>query len=149
MAIADIRSCRRSPQWNVISILMPALGFLVALLSWVSGFLEMLGVGSHPMNQGAAALAVWFGFGPPGAVAAIIAWLRSERLRGITAAGFVVNALLAGGFLTLGGFAGDSRNHLLPYVALACAALVIIGYIWPGARNKAVGDSRSRSPESC
>jgi hypothetical protein len=147
MAIGDTRNCRQAPQWNVISVLMPALGFLVALLSWLSGLFEMLGVGSHPMNQGAAALAVWFGFGPPGVVAAIMAWVRSERLRGMTAAGFVVNALLAVGFLTLGGFAGDSRNQLLPYVALACAALVLLGCMWP--RRAALGGSRNCSPGGC
>jgi hypothetical protein len=110
---------------------MPALGFLVALLSWLSGLFEVLGVGSHPMNQAAAALAVWFGFGPLGAVAAIIGWLRSERLRGITAAGFLLNGPLAVGFLVLGGWAAEFRDHLAPYVALACAALVAGGFFWP------------------
>src|SRR5690242_12163080 len=101
MAIADTRNYRQSSRWNVISFLMPALGFLVALLSLSGGLFEARGVGSHPMSEAAAALAVWFGFGPLGAVAAIIAWVRSERRRGITAAGLLLNGSLAVGFLVL------------------------------------------------
>jgi hypothetical protein len=135
MATAD--SLRQSPRWNVISVLMPPLGFLVALLSWLSGLFETLGVGSHPMDQGAAALGVWCGFGPPGLAAAIIALVRREQLRGITAAAFVLNGPLAVGFLTLGGSAGDARDHLAPYVASACAALVFVGVAVRGASASA------------
>ena len=78
MATGDIGNRRQPPRWNVISVVMPALGFLVALLSWSRGLLETLGVGSHPMDQGAAALAVWCGFGLPGIVAAVISLVRSE-----------------------------------------------------------------------
>jgi len=110
---------------------MPALGFLITMLSWSSGLFEMLGVGSHPMDQGAAALAVWCGFGLPGVVAAVISLVRSERLGGITAVALLLNGLLALGFIALGGFAGEYRNDLAPYAALVCAALVLFGIFWP------------------
>jgi hypothetical protein len=131
MAAGDTQSGRGSSRWNVISALMPALGFLVAVLSWIGGVLEMLGAGSHSMDQGAAALAVWCAFGLPGIVAAVISLARSERPTGTTAVAFLLNGLLVVGFFLLGGFAGEHRDHLVPYVVLACAAVVIIGSFWP------------------
>ncbi len=136
MGSGDIRSRRPSPRWNLISLMMPAFGFLVAWLSWVSGLFEMLRVGSHPMHQGAVALAVWLAFGPSGAVAAIVSLLRSEQLRGITVTALLLNGLLAVGFLALGGFAGDARDSLLPFVALACAALGLAGFFWSPAGHQ-------------
>jgi hypothetical protein len=126
---------RQPARWNTVSTCMPFLGLLFAMgllfaLASTDALGQMLGI-SHPAAVVAAALSFWLGFGVLGLVAAVFALVRAERLWGITLVGFLLNAPLALVFVLWdGGWAG-SLHFVMQCVLLACAALLLVGFLWP------------------
>jgi hypothetical protein len=101
--VADGRDeLRRQPaRWNVVSVCIPFSGVLCGPLLGMFVFDRLRGGNSyHPMELIAPALLGWLTFCAVGLVATSMALLRNERLWGLTAFGFFLNALpfLAWGF---------------------------------------------------
>ena len=90
---------RPSPRYNVISVGMPFLG--VAALFW---FFSVIGASGHWYLtwQGPAALAILTCPVLAGIVFASMAWVRSERLWGLTILGFFLNLPLPAALLLAG-----------------------------------------------
>src|SRR5262249_38077194 len=89
MATGAVRRNRR-PEWNLVSFCVPLLGFVVGCLIGV--ILRDTGSGrSEALKDG---VRVWFAFCTAGVVVAIFAFVRAERLWGVTALGFLLNFFL-------------------------------------------------------
>ena len=90
---------RPSPRYNVISVGMPFLG--VAAVFWFLGIIE---AGGHWYMtwRGPAALAILTCPCVAGIVFASVAWVRSERLWGLTILGFFLNLPLPASLLLAG-----------------------------------------------
>lgn len=84
-------SIPRPPRWNLVSISSPFVGLLCGVVVYAESE-------GHPLfgPGGLRGILVWTAFCVFGLLAAGIARSRSERLRGVTTAGFVLNAILPG-----------------------------------------------------
>ena len=92
----------RRPCWNIVALLAPFAGLLCGI---VVGAARQGVVGRGPWAEGIMwGVLVLAGFGAAGLLAASIAWVRVERLWGITLLGFILNTPLALGFALFGGW---------------------------------------------
>lgn len=80
----------RPARWNVISACTPFVGFLGGLVVGTAG--QGVLWHGHPAEGLGWGVAVWAMFSVFGLVAATLAWVRAERLWGITAFGIILNA---------------------------------------------------------
>jgi hypothetical protein len=71
--------------WNVISLAAPIVGFACGVVA---------GLSAPHFQWFYRGFLVWLGFGVAGLLGGVIALVRAERLRGITLAGLILNALL-------------------------------------------------------
>ncbi len=83
----------RPARWNVVSVLVPLVGLLCGPLLGIVVFHVLKHGSYHPMEMAWPAIVGWLAFCGCGVVAAGIGMLRSERLWGITAFGFILSAL--------------------------------------------------------
>jgi hypothetical protein len=79
----DANGSRRYAIWNFVSVSAPFVGLFC-------GVCAALAFGSH--FHWDCGFYVWLGFGVAGLLAALIALVRAERLRGLTVIGVIVNA---------------------------------------------------------
>ena len=102
MATDSTQGTQRSARWNVISVCIPFVGFVVGVVVGAGGR-DVLWDG-HPMDGVMWGFRVWFGFCALGLLSALIAIVRSERMWGVTLVGFLLNVPLLGlSSLFLGG----------------------------------------------
>ena len=90
---ASRSSSGRAPRWNIISLALPGIALALGLVALAA---SSSGRGDNAGALGSALLLL-FGVGAAsalGAIAAVVALARGERLSWLTVLGFVVNGIM-------------------------------------------------------
>jgi hypothetical protein len=92
---------RAAPVCNAISLAAPFVGFAVGVVA---------GLSAPHFRWFFWGFLVWLGFGVAGLLSGAIAFVRAERLRGLTLAGLILNAGLV--FLIVAWFIGNGAFEM-------------------------------------